>query len=68
MTKATLFPSGRVHWEPPAIYKSSCTMDVEFFPFDKQLCTLKFGSWTYDGYQVGSPHPIYTFYLFSQLG
>jgi len=52
MTKATLFPSGKVRWEPPAIYKSSCTIDVEFFPFDKQLCTLKFGSWTYDGYQV----------------
>jgi len=55
MTKATLFPDGRVRWEPPAIYKSSCTIDVEFYPFDKQLCTLKFGSWTYDGYQVSLP-------------
>jgi len=54
MTKATLFPDGKVQWEPPAIYKSSCTIDVEFYPFDKQLCTLKFGSWTYDGYQVRS--------------
>jgi len=52
MTKATLFPNGKVHWEPPAIYKSSCTIDVEFYPFDEQLCTMKFGSWTYDGYQV----------------
>jgi len=64
MTKATLFPSGKVHWEPPAIYKSSCTIDVEFYPFDKQLCTLKFGSWTYDGYQVDYPHYRYSvFYL-----
>jgi len=52
MTKATLYPNGRVHWEPPAVYKSSCPIDVEFYPFDVQLCTLKFGSWTYDGYQV----------------
>lgn len=52
MTKATLFPNGKVHWEPPAIYKSSCTIDVEFYPFDEQLCTMKFGSWSYDGYQV----------------
>ena len=56
MTKATLYPNGRVHWEPPAISKSSCTIDVEFFPFDKQLCTLKFGSWTYDGFQVDLQH------------
>lgn len=56
MTKATLYANGRVHWEPPAIYKSSCTMNVEFFPFDEQLCTLKFGSWTYDGYQVDLKH------------
>ena len=56
MTKATIYPNGRVHWEPPAIYKSSCTIDVEFYPFDEQLCTLKFGSWTYDGYQVDLKH------------
>ena len=56
MTKATLYPDGRVHWEPPATYKSSCTIDVEFYPFDEQLCTLKFGSWTYDGYQVDLKH------------
>jgi len=54
MTKATIHPSGLVHWEPPAIYKSSCTMNVEFFPFDEQLCTMRFSSWTYDGYQVRS--------------
>lgn len=51
-TKAMLHYSGRVEWKPPAIYKSSCEIDVEFFPFDEQTCVMKFGSWTYDGYQV----------------
>ena len=27
-------------------------MDVEYFPFDEQTCVMKFGSWTYDGFQV----------------
>ncbi|XP_056315176.1 neuronal acetylcholine receptor subunit alpha-4 [Danio aesculapii] len=48
LTKAHLFHDGRVTWIPPAIYKSSCSIDVTFFPFDQQNCTMKFGSWTYD--------------------
>ncbi|KAL0191813.1 hypothetical protein M9458_014511, partial [Cirrhinus mrigala] len=48
LTKAHLFHNGRVTWIPPAIYKSSCSIDVTFFPFDQQNCTMKFGSWTYD--------------------
>ncbi|XP_016057850.1 PREDICTED: neuronal acetylcholine receptor subunit alpha-4 isoform X2 [Miniopterus natalensis] len=48
LTKAHLFHDGRVRWTPPAIYKSSCSIDVTFFPFDQQNCTMKFGSWTYD--------------------
>uniref|UniRef100_A0A4W5LHG6 Cholinergic receptor nicotinic alpha 2 subunit n=1 Tax=Hucho hucho TaxID=62062 RepID=A0A4W5LHG6_9TELE len=48
MTKAHLFHNGKVRWVPPAIYKSSCSIDVTFFPFDQQNCKIKFGSWTYD--------------------
>merc|ERR1739846_90045 len=55
-TKATLYNSGRVEWKPPAIYHSSCEMDVEYFPFDEQTCVMKFGSWTYDGFQVDLRH------------
>jgi hypothetical protein len=51
-TKATMYHSGLIEWKPPAIYKSSCEIDVEYFPFDEQTCVLKFGSWTYDGFQV----------------
>lgn len=56
MTKATLHPNGKVVWEPPAIYKSSCQINVEFFPYDIQHCIMKFGSWTYDGSQVDIVH------------
>ena len=56
MTKASLNYTGEVVWKPPAIYKSSCKINVEWFPFDEQSCDMKFGSWTYDGYQLDLKH------------
>ncbi|XP_066576684.1 neuronal acetylcholine receptor subunit beta-3a [Amia ocellicauda] len=52
MTKVIVKYNGTITWTPPASYKSSCTMDVTFFPFDRQNCSMKFGSWTYDGNMV----------------
>ena len=40
---------GNVTWIPQGIYMSSCDIDVTTFPFDKQVCSLKFGSWTHTG-------------------
>ncbi|KAM9795706.1 neuronal acetylcholine receptor subunit alpha-3-like [Neosynchiropus ocellatus] len=47
-TKALLKFDGTIIWIPPAIFKSSCPMDITYFPFDYQNCSMKFGSWTYD--------------------
>ncbi|XP_041375144.1 neuronal acetylcholine receptor subunit alpha-10-like [Gigantopelta aegis] len=44
--------NGNVFWPVPAKLQSSCKVDVTYFPFDIQKCRLKFGSWTYDGFQV----------------
>ncbi|PIO69263.1 Cation transporter family protein [Teladorsagia circumcincta] len=52
MCNALVHHSGEVLWVPPAIYKSSCIIDVEFFPFDDQRCSLTFGSWTYSRNEV----------------
>ena len=35
-----------------SLLQSSCDIDVRYFPFDEQTCWLKFGSWTFDGFQV----------------
>lgn len=34
------------------IFKSSCRIDMRWFPFDVQKCELKFGSWTYNGWSL----------------
>ena len=43
MTKAKVRSDGHVIWNPPAIFRSSCQIDVTYFPFDSQNCHLKFG-------------------------
>ncbi|XP_050292921.1 acetylcholine receptor subunit beta-like 2 [Anthonomus grandis grandis] len=56
MTKATLKYTGEVMWKPPSIYKSSCEINVQYFPFDEQSCLMRFASWTYNGLQVDLRH------------
>ena len=43
MTKAKVRYDGRVTWNPPAIFRSSCQIDITYYPFDSQNCHLKFG-------------------------
>lgn len=56
ITKAHVYYDGRVTWEPPVIYHSFCTINIEWYPYDIQQCELKFGSWTYSGTQLDLMH------------
>ncbi|KAM3623872.1 uncharacterized protein V6R79_016519 [Siganus canaliculatus] len=51
-TNVKLRYNGEIVWDSPAITKSTCVVDVSYFPFDWQQCNLTFGSWTYNGNQV----------------
>lgn len=47
--------NGSVFWAPPTKFRSTCPVNVMYFPFDDQTCHLKLSSWMYDGYKVCSP-------------
>lgn len=49
---AMVHKDGNVFWPPIVRMRSSCKMDITYFPFDDQICKLKLGSWAYDGFQV----------------
>lgn len=51
-SKVTVRSDGSIEWAPPVIYKSFCSINVEYFPFDEQNCHLKLSSWTYDKEQI----------------
>ncbi|KYN32882.1 Neuronal acetylcholine receptor subunit alpha-7, partial [Trachymyrmex septentrionalis] len=51
-TNVVVKNNGTCMYVPPGIFKSTCKIDITWFPFDDQRCEMKFGSWTYDGSQL----------------
>ncbi|XP_076879549.1 neuronal acetylcholine receptor subunit alpha-7a [Brachyhypopomus gauderio] len=51
-TNVLVGSNGACHYMPPGIFRSTCYIDVRWFPFDVQRCDLKFGSWSYGGFSL----------------
>uniref|UniRef100_A0A4W5RSV8 Acetylcholine receptor subunit epsilon n=1 Tax=Hucho hucho TaxID=62062 RepID=A0A4W5RSV8_9TELE len=47
-----IYSSGYMYWLPPAIYRSTCAIEITYFPFDYQNCTLVFRSQTYSANEL----------------
>jgi len=45
--QAVLYSNGTIHWEPGNIFDTECAIDITFYPFDTQYCSLVFGAWSY---------------------
>ena len=46
-TRIKVHHTGHMMWLAPLFLKAKCYIDVKDFPFDTQMCYLKFGSWTH---------------------
>ena len=42
-----LYQRGEFMWSRPLIFTFSCPLDLHDFPFDTQICKIKFGSWIF---------------------
>lgn len=48
-SNVVLSHDGACSYIPPGIFRSTCKINIAWYPFDEQRCLMKFGSWTYDG-------------------
>ncbi|XP_046583072.1 acetylcholine receptor subunit beta-like [Haliotis rubra] len=39
---------GNIYWNPPGIYKTHCDIDITYYPFDSQECSVIVQSWGYN--------------------
>ena len=51
-SRAIIKNDGEIIWSRPGIIMSTCSFDLTHFPYDRQNCYMKFGSWSYDGNQL----------------
>lgn len=45
--RVLLHHDGRLHWEPGGIFRTTCDIDITYFPFDSQHCPILVGAYSY---------------------
>ena len=40
----SVIDTGEVLWLPGGVYKTSCDIDITYYPFDTQTCTIVFST------------------------
>ncbi|KAF5292514.1 hypothetical protein FQR65_LT01660 [Abscondita terminalis] len=51
-THCVVRDNGEIIWVPPTQFVALCELNLRYWPFDTQTCSLKFGSWTYAGTEI----------------
>jgi len=48
----TVHHDGRARWQPGGVYAISCALNMVFYPFDDQSCTMELETWVYTSDKV----------------
>ncbi|XP_071169771.1 neuronal acetylcholine receptor subunit beta-3-like [Mytilus edulis] len=54
--RANLNQEGELKYNFPSLITSVCALDIRYFPFDFQVCSLTLGSWAYNGWEINVTH------------
>ena len=46
-SRVTVSKTGKVAWKPGIVIKSACRFNANYFPYDKQTCSVTFSPWQY---------------------
>ena len=47
-----LYKNGQIFWNPMGAVKTKCLPNLHLFPFDTQICDIRFESWNYPNYEM----------------
>ncbi|OWF51074.1 Neuronal acetylcholine receptor subunit alpha-6 [Mizuhopecten yessoensis] len=48
--------NGEVKWDPLGVYETKCEIDITWYPFDKQTCSIELTSWGFISSHVTLEH------------
>ena len=43
--KTAVYYNGRISWAPGFRWKTTCEVNLRYFPYDEQTCSLNFTNW-----------------------
>ena len=49
---AVINHDGMVQLDYPTVFKTSCDLEIDKYPFDSQKCEMRLGSWAYSNRQL----------------
>ena len=48
----TVRSNGAARWQPGGVFAIACALDMNFYPFDDQKCTIEIETWVYTSDKV----------------